>query len=173
MQIRDYLVHQQIQISKTTLNIDGHILKWQPNVKYLGVILDRKTNWAAHTKMTRDRARLAAKIIWPLTRPPSSLAPTGRKNNSTVYKMLVKPILAYGAPTWLPYASSTNLISLERVQSKTLRQISQPPPGTSNETIQIGLGIDSLLDSLNNQTNNFKNKCRTNRNPLIQQHQWT
>ena len=86
----------------TTLKINDSHLKWQSKVKYLGVLLDRRANWAAHTTLIKEKARMAIKVIWPLIRPGSSLSLEGKL---TLYKMLVKPILAYAVPAWLPYAS--------------------------------------------------------------------
>lgn len=148
----------------TTLKINDSHLKWQSKVKYLGVLLDRRANWAAHTTMTREKARRAIKVIWPLIRPGSSLSLEGKL---TLYKMLVKPILAYAVPAWLSYASRSNLEALERVQSRTLRIITLPPPGTSNEIILVGLGMQRLLDNLSDITNRFKQKTQTSLNPLI------
>ena len=79
----------------------------------------------------------------------------------------MKPILAYAVPAWLPYASRSNLEALERVQSRSLRTITLPPPGTSNEIILVGLGMQRLLDNLSDITNRFKQKTQTSLNPLI------
>ena len=59
------------------------------------------------------------------------------------------------------------LEALERVQSRTLRIITIPPPGTSNEIILVGVGMQRLLDKLSDITNRFKQKTQTSLNPLI------
>ena len=94
--------------------------------------MDRSANWAAHTTLIKEKSRRAIEVIWPLIHPGSLLSLEGKL---TLYKMLVKSILVYAVPAWLPYASRQNLEALESVQSRTLRIITLPPPGTSNEII--------------------------------------
>ena len=72
----------------TTLKINDSHLKWLSKVKHLGVLLDRRADWVAHTALINEKARRAIKVIWSLIRPGSSLSLEGEL---TLYKMLVKP----------------------------------------------------------------------------------
>lgn len=148
----------------TTVNIDGHRHGWKNKVRYLGAILDRRGNWAAHLQYANKKARQAVRAIWPLIRPGSAL-PIKEKIN--LYQMLVKPCITYAAPAWFSYASRSNLLTLKRIQSKTLRVIAQPPPGTNNEIIEVGLGVEPLMENLEKISTRFKFKCANHENPLI------
>ena len=69
------------------------------------------------------------------------------KSHHQPWTLILKPILAY--------LTAQDQIWW-RVQSWSLRIITLPPPGTSNEIILVGLGMQRLLDN-NNQSDQTKN----------------
>lgn len=148
----------------TTLAIDSHTLKWLPKVRYLGAIMDRRTNWAAHVKTAAAKGQQAISILWPLIKRNSPL-PIPEK--LMLYKTIIRTTIAYAAPVWFPHISRSNLLRLERIQSKSLRTIADPPPGINNCIIRVGLNVDSLEEHLNMVTSKFITKSRAHDNSFI------
>jgi hypothetical protein len=93
------------------------------DVKYLGLHLDRRLTWHKNAFTNRKQFGLTfTKMHWLLGRQ-SKLSTT---NKLLLHKTILKPIWTYGIQLW-GTASTSNIESLERFQSKTLRMIVDAP----------------------------------------------
>lgn len=150
----------------TTIRIKNTALQWRPKVKYLGVTLDRRQSWAANIQDLLAKSKAALRAVWPLLKQRSAL---GLHSKMLIYKMIIRPKISYGAPAWLPLISASNKRKLERVQSKILRTIADPPPGINNAIIREGLKMDTLSDHLEKITKNFWRRTEHHTSQLMRQ----
>ena len=86
-----------------SLNFFGHNLVLSDQIKYLGLLLDKKLSWAAHIDfrvkkacMTYGQCRRAIGQKWGLS--PKSV--------HWLYTMVVVPVLTYGSIVWWQKPSS-------------------------------------------------------------------
>ena len=158
------LFTRKTRLLRNKIKLDDRMLDWNSSAKYLGVHLDKSLNWATHLKAVSSSGRIAAKIIWPLINKRSPLELDQKLN---LYKAMVRPRLTYGAPLWWGHAAKTNVSLIERVETKTLRTIANPPPGINNYIIRAGLQIESLQDYIQQLKLKFHKRLITHTNPLI------
>lgn len=86
-------------------------------VRYLGVILDKRLNFKKHIHNTLTKAQRTLSRIYPLMCRYNKLS---TENKLILYKMLIRPILTYAAPIWCGI-SNTDFKRLQIFQNKCLR----------------------------------------------------
>ncbi|CAK1556061.1 unnamed protein product [Leptosia nina] len=97
--------------------LDTDIL-WRPQVKYLGVTLDRRLSLRKHAIGAAGRASAATAKLRPLL---ESRLPTRAK--LALYRQYIRPHLTYAAPAWYGLTSESSRQRLRAVQNKALRRI--------------------------------------------------
>jgi len=107
------------------------------NAKYLRLYLDRRLNWTKHifTKRKQFGFQLS-KMYWML----GSKSQLSIENKLLLYKIILKPIWAYGVQLW-DTASNSNVETLQRFQNKYLRIIVNAPVNlcVTNDTLRYDL----------------------------------
>ncbi|KAK2578997.1 hypothetical protein KPH14_012659 [Odynerus spinipes] len=101
------------------ITVYGHPIVPVHTVKYLGVHLDSKLTFYLHTKHIIRKVYAVVKKIYPLMIHDSALTSNNKK---LIYKMLIRPIIAYAAPVWCSMAN-THMKKLQILQNKCLRMI--------------------------------------------------
>ncbi|GJQ77334.1 hypothetical protein Trydic_g8632 [Trypoxylus dichotomus] len=76
----------------TELTIQGGIVPWHSQAKYLGITLDSRLNWGAHIPKTIDRGKQMAGTLAPLMNGRSKLD-LARKIQ--LYKTVLRPTVTY------------------------------------------------------------------------------
>ena len=97
--------------STTRYQVSGTELRIVSNYKDLGVIMARDTSWTKHVEETLH------KVLGWLKRT------IGSKNKdifSILYKSLVRSILEYASPVWLPHQAK-DIHEIEKVQRRASR----------------------------------------------------
>ena len=79
---------------KFQINIDGHYLNSQNNVKYLGIYIDHHLNFKFHTEKTNSQIARATEKLWRVRKYLSA------KKMLCLYYTLVQPHLLYGLTVW-------------------------------------------------------------------------
>ena len=148
---------------KSPPEFDGIPIPWKKQVKYLGVTLDKRLIFAEHINSIRNKATGAIKRLYPLLKSHSAL---GIKNGLLIYKMLIRPIMAYAPAIW-GNASKSNIEKLQKVQNRVLRIITNAPMFAENEIIHRDLKIEYFNDFIIKLTKNFYNSCWHSKYPLI------
>jgi hypothetical protein len=93
------------------LTLNERNIPFVNNVKYLGVIFDKKGTWRLHTEM------IEAKVVRTFIR--ISLFKREQLNTNikwTLYKALVRSIMTYAGPAW-DIAACNHLLKLQRLQN--------------------------------------------------------
>jgi hypothetical protein len=105
------------------VHINNVQLSQTEEIRYLGLHLDRRLTWHKHIFTKRKQLRIAfTKMYWLLGRKTK----LSINNKLLIYKIILKPIWAYGIQLW-GTASTSNIEILERFQSKALRMITDAP----------------------------------------------
>lgn len=99
---------------KINIYLNDRPLQQVTELKYLGIMIDRKFRFHTHIQQIHDKSislihtlSKSAKLNWGL----------GKKALSTIYKGAIEPILTYGAPVWVEaIKNQQNRGKLQRVQ---------------------------------------------------------
>jgi hypothetical protein len=95
--------------------VNGCNIPFVNNVKYLGVIFDKRIIWRLHTEMIEAKAfRTCIKIY-------SSFKSERLSANIklTLHKAIIRFVLTYACPTW-DFAADSHLLKLQRLQNRVL-----------------------------------------------------
>lgn len=133
------------------LKINNVVIEPKKEVKYLGVILDTKLTYTKHIKNVKTKTYGAWRKIYSLTNPKSKLS---LNNKLKIYKTLIRPIMLYAAPVW-SNTNKTNIKTLQIIQNKFLRQITNSDPKTKNSEIHTTHNIEYLEQVIRTHTQNF------------------
>jgi hypothetical protein len=128
-----YFSHK-IRPPESFLTINGQNIQFVNNVKYLGVIFDRKITWGLHIKTIETKAFRAFK------------SEHLRANiKLTLYKALIQSIMTYASLAW-EFAANTHLLKLQRLQNKVLRIIGNFPRRTPVRELHKAFNIPYIYD---------------------------
>jgi hypothetical protein len=133
------------------------------HVKYLGLHLDRKLTWHHHIFTKRKQLGLTlTKMYWLLGRSSRLSLP----NKLLLYKVMLKPIWTYGIQLW-GTASTSNIETLERFQSKALRIIVDASWYVPNKHIRWDLQMTSVKEEICRYSNQYSTRLTTYQNDQI------
>jgi uncharacterized membrane protein len=94
-------------------------IPWAPEVKYLGLTLDKRLTFASHTAKSIEKAERTFRILYSFLNRKSKLC---LHNKLLLYKFFIRRILCYGFDTWFNCAT-THKKKLQIVQNKCLKII--------------------------------------------------
>jgi ribonuclease HI len=86
------------------ISLNGSNLTLSDQVKYLGVILDKKLNWASHAKAIKDKAIRNLMTCKSLLGRRWGLKP---KMMRWLYLSVIRPMITYAAYVWWPRTEQT------------------------------------------------------------------
>jgi hypothetical protein len=110
-------------VSRLTLN--GRIIPFVNDIKYLGVIFDKKITWRLHIQMIEAKAFRTFITVYSLFKSERLSA----NIKLTLHKALIRSVMTYASPAW-EFAADTHLIKLQCLQNKVLRTIGNFPRRT-------------------------------------------
>lgn len=99
------------------ININGHPIPLQSEIKYLGVIFSRRPTYSKHVTHALTKATQAYHAIKHILKRVSNLS---IKIKLLCYKQLIRPIVSYGFPAWAGI-SSHQMERLRVFERKCLR----------------------------------------------------
>lgn len=144
-------------------SFEGVKIDWKNEVKYLGVILDRKLKFHKHIDSVKNKASGAINRLYPILKTHSHLS---YKNGVLIYKMLIRPILTYAPAIW-GGASKSQLEKLQRVQNRVLRLITNAPRYTRTDRLHKDLNVESIREFTRKLSIDFYSKCAKSNYNLI------
>lgn len=124
------------------------------SVKYLGMHIDRRLTWKKHITTKRKQLNLKVNKIYWLIGRKSQLS---LQNKLLIYKAILKPVWTYGIQLW-GTASTSNIETLQRFQSKTLRNLINAPWYVTNIQIHEDLQIKTVKEEINNYSEKYISK---------------
>jgi hypothetical protein len=88
------------------------------------------------------------------------------ENKLLIYKTIIIPIWKYGLELW-GCASKSNILIIQRSQSKILRMKVDVPWYVSNATLHADLGILYVQDVIHQKCKNHHTRLEIHENPLL------
>jgi len=87
------------------------------------------------------------------------------ENKCLIYKAVIKPISSYGIELW-GCVSKSNIVIMQRSQSKILRAITNAPRYVTNHTLHTDFNITYVSDVIHERINKRHN-LKAHPNPLL------
>lgn len=148
--------HQKIKVNNTNIN-------WSNTIRYLGLDFDKKMTWEINLNNRIKKANTQFRILYPLFAKNSKINLMTKVN---LYKIMVRPILTFGAPTWCTM-TRTRHKKLQVAQNKILRTIVNAPRYTPLRLIHRELNIETIQEFLTKIITSYYKTTDTSTNPLI------
>ena len=127
------------QLKKFRININRYSIKQVSEMKYLGVIIDKKLNWHNHIQYVTTKVSKAAGIIYKIrNKVPKNIL-------LLLYHSTVSQSLRYGLASW-GSAKTTALTKLSNLQNKIVRYITSSSRFTNVDDKYQSLDILKLKD---------------------------
>ncbi|GBL75092.1 RNA-directed DNA polymerase from mobile element jockey [Araneus ventricosus] len=136
------------------LNFFDEQLTWEPQVKYLGLILDNKLSCRQHIKHNSEKFWNKVHLIIPLIGRHSCLS---LNNKVLMNKQVLRPILTYATQIW-GLSAKTHRKKIQTLQNKILRMMTNAPWFVRNEVIHNDLQIESIETHVKNLSRKFFSK---------------
>lgn len=133
------------------LILNGTPIHQQKTAKYLGIVLDERLYFKNHVSHAIQRTFAAQQKLYPLINPKSPMSPS---NKLTIYKMIIRPTLLYGAPVW-NIISDTQRKRLQLFQNRILRGILSVSRYTPIRDLHHMTGVELVSDFIDNISNKF------------------
>lgn len=145
------------QVSLNNINIP------QVNqVKYLGMIIDRRLTWKNHIWSKRLHLNSKFRNLYWLLGKHSKLS---TENKLLIYKTVLKPVWTYGIQLW-GTSSDSNIEIIQRFQSKVIRSILQAPWYVSNNTLHKDTQIPFVKEEISKFSDNYLKRLENHKNYL-------
>ena len=144
------------------VNINQSITPHTEAVKYLGLHSDCRLNWKEH--IARKRKQIDLKEINWLIGKKSHLA---IENKLLIYKAVLKRTWSYGIELW-GCGSKSNIVIMQRSQSKILRAISNAPWYVTNHPLHTDFNIPYVSDVIHERINKRHIKLEAHPNPILE-----
>lgn len=148
---------------QTQLSIDGTAIEYSRSIKYLGIWLDQKMNFAEHITKVNSRAMNTIRSLYPLIGWKSKLS---IKNKQQIYTAIIRPIITYGSAVWRG-AAKTNIKKLQIIQNKCLKIIHNLHWRHSTDDVHLRAALPLLSEFINESFHRFNSRNRESDFELI------
>ncbi|KAL4120060.1 hypothetical protein QTP88_012803 [Uroleucon formosanum] len=143
------------------ISMNNTIIPHSNEVKYLGLIFDRRLTWSSYLKDKRKKLNSRLHLLRPLLR--SNLALPFKL---ILYKTLLQPLWVYGVVIW-GSAKQSNKGTTQAFQNICCRIITGAPWYISNNAINSDLRIFSVNETATIYYKRFHALLQSNSNQLI------
>lgn len=139
------------QLPQIPLKAGDSNIEWSNEVKYLGLVLDKKLTYRQHVNYVAEKTLKAMRILYSMLNRKSKL---DQSNKLLLLKVCLRPISTYAAPI-LVQAAKTHLRKLQVIQNKILRMILDAPWWTRTTTLHENTELEMIADFIQRLTDNF------------------
>jgi hypothetical protein len=143
------------EIPTENLDIFDSSIAWSKELKYLGMIIDKKITFKPHIDYVTQRTNTAIRVLYPLINRKSRL---DMNNKLLIYKLAIRPIFTYAAPAFKGIAA-THIKKLQVLQNKCLKMILDKPRSESTQLIHEAANIPLVSEYIDKLTKKFDSKC--------------
>lgn len=135
------------QIKHIPIYLNGKVIPYANEAKYLGMTLDTKLRWRVHVKNKRTELDIKLRKMYWLVGRRSKLS---IQNKLTLYNQVLKPVWTYGAQLW-GCTSQSNRDIIQRFQNKVLRSCVDAYWYSTNDDIHKDLKIPTINEVIKTQ----------------------
>ncbi|KAL1138740.1 hypothetical protein AAG570_008802 [Ranatra chinensis] len=132
------------------IKIRDKIIPFSPQIKYLGLTIDKKLTWKEHLKTVNKKALTKLGRNYSLLRSDE----LSQQLKLLIYKLVIRPTMTYACPVWHT-AAKTHTQKLQTTQNKCLRVATNLPRRTNTAQLHSNLGIPLIGDYIKKLTSNF------------------
>lgn len=143
--------------------LQGDLLPWRSEAKYLGVILDSKLTWKNHIESMANRAMGALVSLYALLNRRSKLDPLRKIR---LYKAVIRPTMTYASSVW-GYAAHSHVNKLQVIQNKVLRMAFDAPWFVRNDTLHNDSGMATIEEFIRSKASTEFARLENHPNPLL------
>lgn len=143
--------------------VSGTALEWKDQVKYLGVILDKKLLLDKNINHNIGKARKAMSVLYSLLKRSSQVNLSGK---ITLYRSYIRPILTYASPVFA-HIAKTHKNRLQVQQNRALRMVLNAPLRTRIKRLHDRTNIPLIDDYTKKLNQSFFKRCDSSKNNLI------
>ena len=131
----------------------GYRLSVQEEVKYVGVIIDKRRTYKTHINAVAGKA---ARVMAALSRVlPNVGGPTN--SGRRLYYLIIEAIVLYGAPLWANKANEgTNAATIRRAQKLGLIRVVKAYRTVPGKTLCVLAGFPSLIHTIKERAELFE-----------------
>jgi hypothetical protein len=137
----NYFTRSRRQPESHHLTLNGRNISFVNNLKYLGVIFDKKVTWRLQTEIIGAKAFGTFIRIYSLFK--CEVLSTNIK--LTLHKALIRSIMTYDCPAW-EFAADNHLLKLQRLKNKVLRTIGNFPRPTPVHDLHMAFKLPYVYD---------------------------
>ena len=142
-------------VPQSMIKINNNEIKWEKNVKYLGLILDTKLTFNDHVSYIVQKCKNLIKILYPFINKAS---PLSKENKMLIFKAIFHAVMFYAAPVWAKSANC-HIKKIQIMQNKILKLILNKPWYFSTVSLHQTSNVEFISEKLLRVTNNFNTKC--------------
>lgn len=151
------------QLPKTHITINKNKIKWENNIKYLGVEFNKNLKYNLHIAKSLTKIDNITKLIYPLICRKSAL---GIKSKLLIYKAYIRPLMLYSCPV-LRDVSNSMIKKYQTKQNKFIKMIYNMPWYSSTKLIHQISKLNYIKDQINIQTTKFLRNCANIDNSIV------
>lgn len=150
-------------LPRRNLVLNNNEIEWQDDIKYLGMILDKKLTFKKHCAYSNERAQKYIRILYPLINRRSHL---NIHNKSIIIKCIFRPMLLYSGEVW-GICAEAHIKHLQITQNKLLKLIHNLPHHYNTAHLHSLCNINTIEETLYILKHKFTQNCHYSDNILI------
>lgn len=143
----------------------GAQIPWQDEVKYLGVIFDKKLQFHSHVKYLALKAKRLRGYLSPLTGRRSLMS---LDNKLLLYKTIIRPSMTYASVAW-GHCSFSTLQALQVIQNQFLRGAFNAPWFVRNEQLHREAGLITIHEFMHEIASKYFANIPDHSNHLVRE----
>jgi hypothetical protein len=147
---------------ETCLTLNGRNIPFVNQVKYLGVIIDRKITWRLHIEAIEAKAFRTFIIVYSLFKSERLSA----NIKLTLNKALIRLAMTYACPAW-QFAADNRLLKLQFLQNKAHRTIGNFPRRTTVRDLHVAFKIPYVYDLITKLCRKQAEVIQNHHNPNV------
>jgi ribonuclease HI len=128
---------------KPRVLLQGEEVRYEANPKFLGVVYDRLLNFNEHVRRNVAKARKRIRILRAVASTEWGFT---RGLLRCTYMALIRSVLEYAGPCWMPWIGKGNWEKLEGVQREAARVIVGAVASSPSEAVLEESGLDDLFE---------------------------
>lgn len=144
------------RIPTIPLVFQGNVINIDDDIKYLGLILDKKLTFGKHVKSICEKAIRCGRALYPLLNRKSTL---NRHNKTLLYKMCILPIMTYSCQVWYNRTAKSHTKKLQVIQNKNLKIIHNLKPRYSTSRLHNRFGHKTVNNFIQDLNSSFNERC--------------
>lgn len=145
------------------LELNDLEIPWSDEIKYLGIVFDKKFTFKKHIELTKTRSTIIIQKLYGLFKSKN----LDLKRKLQVYTTIIRPMITYGIAVW-GISAKSNMSNIQIIQNKILRIICDAPWFISNRSIRRDLQIPTITNFVRDEVKTTISQAKEHWNTKLQ-----